>query len=34
MEAREYDLVTEFIELAGNVDKNMPCFCLDKIDGA
>jgi UDP-N-acetyl-D-glucosamine dehydrogenase len=29
--AREYDFYTEFIELAGKINKNMPYFCLDKI---
>jgi UDP-N-acetyl-D-glucosamine dehydrogenase len=29
--AREYDLVTEFIELAGKVNKQMPYFCLEKV---
>ena len=29
--AREYDFYTEFIELAGKVNTNMPYFCLDKI---
>jgi UDP-N-acetyl-D-glucosamine dehydrogenase len=32
--AREYDLVTEFIELAGKVNKQMPYFCLEKIERA
>jgi UDP-N-acetyl-D-glucosamine dehydrogenase len=32
--AREYDLVTEFIELAGKVNKQMPYFCLQKIERA
>jgi UDP-N-acetyl-D-glucosamine dehydrogenase len=30
--AREYDMVTEFIELAGKVNKQMPYFCLEKIE--
>jgi UDP-N-acetyl-D-glucosamine dehydrogenase len=30
--AREYDLVTEFIELAGKVNTNMPYFCLERIE--
>ena len=30
--AREYDLSTEFIELAGKVNKQMPAFCLEKIE--
>jgi UDP-N-acetyl-D-glucosamine dehydrogenase len=29
--AREYDRPTEFIELAGEVNQNMPYFCLEKI---
>ena len=29
--AREYDFHTEFIELAGKVNQNMPYFCRDKI---
>jgi UDP-N-acetyl-D-glucosamine dehydrogenase len=29
--AREYDLSTEFIELAGKVNQQMPYFCLEKI---
>jgi UDP-N-acetyl-D-glucosamine dehydrogenase len=29
--AREFDFYTEFIELAGKVNENMPYFCLDKI---
>ena len=32
--AREYDLSTEFIELAGKVNKQMPAFCLEKIERA
>jgi UDP-N-acetyl-D-glucosamine dehydrogenase len=32
--AREYDFHTEFIELAGKVNENMPYFCLDKITRA
>ena len=32
--AREYDMSTEFIELAGKVNKNMPYFCLEKIERA
>jgi UDP-N-acetyl-D-glucosamine dehydrogenase len=32
--AREYDMVTEFIELAGKVNKHMPYFCLEKIERA
>ena len=32
--AREYDYVTEFIELAGKVNKQMPYFCLEKIERA
>ncbi len=29
--AREYDFYTEFIELAGKVNENMPYFCFEKI---
>ncbi len=29
--AREYDLSTEFIELAGKVNQQMPSFCVEKI---
>jgi UDP-N-acetyl-D-glucosamine dehydrogenase len=29
--AREYDFYTEFIELAGRINENMPYFCLEKI---
>jgi len=29
--AREYDFYTEFIELAGKINENMPFFCVDKI---
>jgi UDP-N-acetyl-D-glucosamine dehydrogenase len=29
--AREFDFYTEFIELAGKVNENMPYFCLEKI---
>jgi UDP-N-acetyl-D-glucosamine dehydrogenase len=32
--AREYDFYTEFIELAGKVNENMPYFCLGKITRA
>ena len=32
--AREYDISTEFIELAGKVNKQMPYFCLEKIERA
>ena len=32
--AREYDLSTEFIELAGKVNQYMPYFCLEKIERA
>jgi UDP-N-acetyl-D-glucosamine dehydrogenase len=28
--AREFDFATEFIELAGKVNKQMPYFCLEK----
>jgi UDP-N-acetyl-D-glucosamine dehydrogenase len=29
--AREYDLSTEFVELAGKVNQHMPYFCMEKI---
>jgi UDP-N-acetyl-D-glucosamine dehydrogenase len=29
--AREFDFYTEFVELAGKINENMPYFCLDKI---
>jgi UDP-N-acetyl-D-glucosamine dehydrogenase len=32
--AREYDVPTEFIELAGEVNQAMPYFCADKITTA
>src|SRR5215211_4851918 len=32
--AREYDMATEFIELAGKVNQNMPYFCLEKAERA
>ena len=32
--AREFDFATEFIELAGKVNQNMPYFCLEKIERA
>jgi UDP-N-acetyl-D-glucosamine dehydrogenase len=32
--AREFDISTEFIELAGKVNQNMPYFCLEKIERA
>jgi UDP-N-acetyl-D-glucosamine dehydrogenase len=32
--AREYDIATEFIELAGKVNQTMPYFCLEKIERA
>jgi UDP-N-acetyl-D-glucosamine dehydrogenase len=32
--AREYDVPTEFIELAGEVNQNMPYFCADKVSRA
>ena len=32
--AREYDFWTEFIELAGKVNENMPYFCVEKIHHA
>src|SRR4051794_119640 len=30
--AREYDIATEFIELAGKVNQQMPYFCLEKAE--
>jgi UDP-N-acetyl-D-glucosamine dehydrogenase len=32
--AREYDMPTEFIELAGEVNQAMPYFCVEKITRA
>jgi UDP-N-acetyl-D-glucosamine dehydrogenase len=32
--AREYDIATEFIELAGKVNQYMPYFCVEKIERA
>jgi UDP-N-acetyl-D-glucosamine dehydrogenase len=32
--AREYEFVTEFIELAGKVNQAMPHFCVEKIERA
>src|SRR3954471_13808246 len=32
--AREYDLSTEFIDLAGKVNQQMPYFCLEKAERA
>jgi UDP-N-acetyl-D-glucosamine dehydrogenase len=32
--AREYDMVTEFIELAGKVNMQMPYFCMEKVERA
>ena len=32
--AREYNFYTEFIELAGKINENMPYFCLEKITRA
>ena len=32
--AREYDLSTEFIELAGKVNQSQPYFCVEKIERA
>jgi UDP-N-acetyl-D-glucosamine dehydrogenase len=32
--AREFDFATEFIELAGKVNQQMPYFCLEKIEQA
>jgi UDP-N-acetyl-D-glucosamine dehydrogenase len=32
--AREYDLSTEFVELAGKVNQHMPYFCLERVQRA
>jgi UDP-N-acetyl-D-glucosamine dehydrogenase len=32
--AREFDLATEFVELAGKVNQQMPYFCLEQIERA
>lgn len=32
--ARQHDFYTEFIELAGKINQNMPYFCVQKIDRA
>ncbi len=32
--AREYDMATEFIELAGKVNQQMPYFCVERIERA
>ena len=32
--ARQYDFYTEFIELAGKINENMPYFCLERIGHA
>ena len=32
--AREYDISTEFIELAGKVNQTMPYFCVERIERA
>jgi UDP-N-acetyl-D-glucosamine dehydrogenase len=32
--AREFDLQTEFIELAGEINQRMPYFCVEKVAGA
>jgi UDP-N-acetyl-D-glucosamine dehydrogenase len=32
--AREFDLTTEFIELAGKVNQNMPYHCVSKVERA
>ncbi len=29
--AREYDFYTEFVELAGKINENMPSFCFQKV---
>ena len=30
--AREFDLTTEFIELAGKVNQQMPYHCVEKVE--
>jgi UDP-N-acetyl-D-glucosamine dehydrogenase len=30
--AREFDMVTEFIELAGKINKHMPHYCVERIE--
>ena len=32
--AREFDLATEFIELAGKVNQQMPYYCVEKVERA
>ncbi len=32
--AREHDMTTEFVELAGKVNQQMPAYCVQKIAGA
>lgn len=32
--ARQYDFYTEFVELAGKINENMPHFCLERIGRA
>lgn len=32
--AREYDLSTEFVELAGKINQRMPYFCVERIERA
>jgi UDP-N-acetyl-D-glucosamine dehydrogenase len=32
--AREFDMQTEFVELAGQVNQNMPYFCVERISRA
>jgi UDP-N-acetyl-D-glucosamine dehydrogenase len=32
--AREFDFATEFIELAGKVNMNMPYYCVEKVERA
>ena len=32
--AREFDMATEFIELAGKVNQHMPYYCLERIERA
>ena len=32
--ARQYDFYTEFVELAGKINENMPYFCLERVGHA
>ena len=32
--ARQYDFYTEFVELAGKINENMPYFCLERVGRA